>query len=189
MQQPTTARRSVLISPLGWAGASGRLGQWQTQLEPCTPSLWWVGDLKLAAVGVGQPPGDVQPKPKATTGASGGLAQPRIPLEDPVAIGHRDPRPLILYGHHDVHAIPGRRQPDRRPLQGVGGGVVEQVAEDPAERKRVDPHQQRPSNLDGDRMVWVRQPGGAASLLSQRGGVDQRASRQGGMAAVQAGGG
>jgi hypothetical protein len=43
-------------------------------------------------VGVREPPGDVQPKPGLVLVRL--LVQPRIPLEDPVAIGRWDPRPL-----------------------------------------------------------------------------------------------
>lgn len=67
-----------------------------------------VTDEQLAAVGVSQPPSNIQPEPKATPAASGGLVQPRIPPEDPVTIGHRYPRPLILNGYHRLQSLPGR---------------------------------------------------------------------------------
>ena len=57
-------------------------------------------------VGVGQAPGDVQAKPKPGRVLSLLLVEPRIPLEDPVAISRWDPRPLIPDGQHRVHAVP-----------------------------------------------------------------------------------
>ena len=72
-----------------------------------------------------------------------------------------------------VHAVPTRGQHDRCSPRGVGGAVVEQVAEDAADGQRVDADQQRPSNLDGDRMVGMGQPGRSACLLGERGRVDQ----------------
>jgi hypothetical protein len=59
-----------------------------------------------------------------------------------------------------------------------GGGVVEQVAEDAADRQRVHPDQQRPGSLDDDRMVGVGQPGGLVRLLRQGGRIDQRPAGQ-----------
>jgi hypothetical protein len=88
-------------------------------------------------------------------------------LEDPVAIGQRDPRPLILDGYQRLPAVPTGRESDRSPLGGVGGGVVEQVAEDAADGQGVDPYRQRPSSLDGDRMVGMGQPGRLTGLLGQ----------------------
>jgi hypothetical protein len=63
-------------------------------------------------------------------------------------------------GRPAVRAVLVGRQPDWRALGRVSGGVVEQVAEDAADRQRVHPDQQRPGSLDDDRMVGVGQPGG-----------------------------
>jgi hypothetical protein len=84
------------------------------------------------------------------------------------------PGAVILNPQERIHVVAASRQLDRRATRGVGGGVVKQVAEDAADRQRVDPHQQRPSNLDGNRMVRVSQPRGLACLLGERSGVDQR---------------
>jgi len=85
----------------------------------------------------------------------GGPVQPRVPLKDPVALTEGDAGALVLDGQDRLGAVTADRQPDRRSRRGVGGGVVEQVAEDPADGQWVDPDQQRPSSVDGDPMVGV----------------------------------
>jgi hypothetical protein len=140
-------------------------------------------------VGVREPPGDVQPKPKSGLVLVRLLVQPRISLEDPVTIGRWDPRPLILDGHQRVPAVLAGRQPNRRPGLGVGGGGVEQVAEDASDRQRVDPHQQRPGNRDDDVMVGVRQPRCPTCVFGQGGGVDQRPAWLAALPAVDGRGG
>jgi hypothetical protein len=86
---------------------------------------------------------------------------------------------VVLDGQHRMHPVPPGRQRNRRRRRGMGGGIVEQVAEDAADRQRVDPLRQRPSSLDGDRMVGVRQHRGltasAASPVTST--SDHRAKR------------
>ena len=171
---------------LAWvAGARHRwCRQGQAQLEAGTTATGRVGGLEFAVVGAGQPLCDVQAKAKPTTaGAAGRLVQTFIPLKDPLAVGWRDPRAVVVDGHHRMHPHPPSRQPDRRPRRRVGGGVVEQVAEDAADGQRVDADQQRPSNLDGDRMVRMGEPRRPARLLGECGRVDQRPPRQPGVPA------
>jgi hypothetical protein len=94
----------------------------------------------------------------------------------------------LLDGQHRVHAGSAGRQPDRRPVRGVRGGIVEQVAEDAADGQRVDPDQQPASDLDGDRMVGVGKPRGLAGLLREGGGIHQRPPHQTGSATIRASG-
>ena len=71
-------------------------GQGQAQLKASTSSTRRIGELQLTAVRDGQPLGDVEPKPTAVAG--GPRVQAHMTLEDPVAVGQRDPGPLILDG-------------------------------------------------------------------------------------------
>ena len=81
-------------------------GQGQAQLKAGTVSTRRIGELQLTAGRGGQPPGDVEPKPKPTAGAGGPRVQAHMPLEDPVAVGQGDPRPLILDNHQRLPAVP-----------------------------------------------------------------------------------
>jgi len=145
--------RSDRSLPAGAATARCPPCQGQAQLKLGTSSTWRIGELQLTGVRGGQPPGDVEPKPEPAAVGGRGRVQAHMPLEDPAAIGQRDPRPLILDGHQRVPAGLAGRESNRRALWGVGGGVVEQVAEDAADGQWVDPHRQRPSSLDGDRTL------------------------------------
>jgi hypothetical protein len=104
---PTTAAlvaRSDRSLPAGAATARHPRGQGQAQLKPGTRSTWRVGELQLTAVRGGQPPGDVEPKPETTAVAGRRRMQAHMTLEDPVAIGQRDPGPVILDGQQRVPA-------------------------------------------------------------------------------------
>ena len=83
--------------------------QGQAQLKAGTSSTWRIGELQLTAVRGGQPPGDVETKPEPTAVAGRRRVQAHMTLEDPVAIGQRDPRPLILDGHQRVPAVSAGR--------------------------------------------------------------------------------
>jgi hypothetical protein len=87
-----------------------------------------VGDVQLAVVGVGQPPGDVQPEAQPTGSRSGVPGTPRVPFEDALACIGWDARALVLDGQHRLGAVAASDQPDQRSWRAVGGGVVEQVA-------------------------------------------------------------
>jgi len=52
----------------------------------------------LTAISGGQLLGDVEPESKPAAVADGRAVQAHMTLEDPVAIGQGDPRPLILDG-------------------------------------------------------------------------------------------
>ena len=95
--------------PAGDAAAWRSRGQGQAQLKAGTSSSWRIGELQLTAVRGGQPPGDVETKPKPTVVAGGPRVQAHMTLEDPVAVGHWDPRPLILDGQQRVPAVPTGR--------------------------------------------------------------------------------
>ena len=84
-------------------------GQGQAQLKAGTSRTWRIGELQLTAVRGGQPPGDVETKPKPTAVTGGRRVQAHMTLEDPVAVGQGDPRPLILDGHQCLPAIPAGR--------------------------------------------------------------------------------
>ena len=79
-------------------------GQGQAQLKAGTSRSWRIRELQLTAVRGGQPPGDVEPKPEPTAVAGRRRVQAHMTLEDPVAVGQRDPGPLILDGHQRVPA-------------------------------------------------------------------------------------
>jgi hypothetical protein len=130
-----------------------------------------VGDIQLAVVGVGQPPGDVQPEAQPTGSRSGVPGTPRVRFEDALACIGWDARALVLDGQHRLGAVAASDQPDQRSWRAVGGGVVEQVAQDTADGQRVDPHRQRPSSLDGDPMVGMGQPGRLTGLSGQGGRI------------------
>ena len=133
-----------------------------------------VGDVQLAVGGVGQPPGDVQPEAQPTGSRSGVPGTPRVPFEDALACIGWDARALVLDGQHRLGAVAAADQPDQRSWRAVGGGVVEQVAQDAGDGQRVDADQQRTSSIDGDPMVGVGELGGYTGLGGQRGRIDQR---------------
>jgi uncharacterized protein len=66
-----------------------------------------VGDVQLAVVGVGQPPGDVQPEAQPSGSRSGVLGTPRGPFEDALACIGWDARALVLDGQHHLLAPTG----------------------------------------------------------------------------------
>jgi hypothetical protein len=80
-----------------------------------TPVAGWVDGPELAAVGAGQPPGDVQAEPKPTGKAAGRLIQTRVPVEDPLAVGGWDPGAVVLHDQQRMHADPVRRDTDGWP--------------------------------------------------------------------------
>ena len=95
--------------PAGAAAARRPRCQGQAQLKAGTSSTRRIGELQLTAVRGGQPPGDVETKPKPTAVAGGPRVQAHMTLEDPVAVGQWDPRPLILDGHQRLPAVPAGR--------------------------------------------------------------------------------
>ena len=101
----------LLFAPLpaGDAAARRSRGQGQAQLKAGTSSSWRIGELQLTAVRGGQPPGDVETKPKPTAVAGGYRVQAHMTLEDPVAVGQGDPRSLILDGYQRLPAVPAGR--------------------------------------------------------------------------------
>jgi hypothetical protein len=108
---PTTAAlvaRSDRSLPAGTATGRPRC-QGQAQLKPGTSSTRRIGELQLTAVRGGQPPGDVETKPEPTAVAGRRRVQAHMTLEDPVAIGQRDPGPLILDGQQRVPTVPAGR--------------------------------------------------------------------------------
>ena len=68
-----------------------------------------VGDGPHGVVALGRDVADVYGQDPA------GVAQHDLVVDLRVAIGHRDPRPLILDGDHRVNAILGQRQSRTRP--------------------------------------------------------------------------
>ena len=85
----------------------------EAKLEAGAAIAGRVGASQLTAVGVGQPPGDVQAETQPAGHRPGVRVQPQVPLEDPISGLRWDAWALILDGQHDLGAVVAAGQPDR----------------------------------------------------------------------------
>ena len=93
------------------------------------PALGAVPERDVAAVGTHDAPRDGKPEPAASGVAAPRRLEAHERLEHPLAMGFRDPRPLVLGDDAQLRIAP--LDPHRRPIA-VAGRVLQQVAHRPA---------------------------------------------------------
>ena len=106
-------------------------------IRAASPPDGEVSSRTVAAVPPDQLADDGQPEPAAAGVAVAGLVEPGEPLEDPLPVRLRDARPVVgrPRRRRSCAARAGRRPRPR--VRGVPDGVVDQVGQGPAQRRRA----------------------------------------------------